>query len=263
MPNPNPKPLALAELQREFVARLRDGGEPPGIEPGGVLDTARAFGVYRRGYYARLTEALGETYAAVWRVLGDADFFESCEAYIGAHPSQTCNLSHYGAEFPEFAARRFPEYPFLSDLARFEWRFLEIFHGPAEPPFDLASALAGSDPETTGLVFAAACSACESEWAIYRIWKLRDDPAPELAISWEGPERLFVYRRAGQIHVREFADEGAFRLLRLLLKGASIASAIQQAEISGAATVRDLFQFIGESGAIVGLRTRFATVCDS
>jgi hypothetical protein len=69
------------------------------IVPGGTLDAAGALEVYRRGYRARLTEQLGETYPSVWRVVADDDFFELCRAYIAAHPSASYTCRITGASF--------------------------------------------------------------------------------------------------------------------------------------------------------------------
>ncbi len=45
------------------------------IVPGGSLSAKAALDVYRTGHIVRLTEALGETFEAVWWVAGDTHFF--------------------------------------------------------------------------------------------------------------------------------------------------------------------------------------------
>ncbi|MFX5734457.1 DNA-binding domain-containing protein, partial [Acinetobacter baumannii] len=84
---------------------------------------------YRRGYRARLTEALGETYEAVWRVLGDEEFFSATRSFIAEEPSRSYNLSDYGQRFPDFLSARYQqEAGFLGHLAHLEWAFKSCFH---------------------------------------------------------------------------------------------------------------------------------------
>ena len=95
----------LEALQRRFVRSVTFLTDPELVRTvtgGGKLTAAEAVEVYRGGYPARLTEALGETYEICWRVLGDEAFFAAAHDYIARAPSRTHNLSDYGADFPEF-----------------------------------------------------------------------------------------------------------------------------------------------------------------
>ena len=96
------------------------------------MDSNAAVGVYRTGHIVRLTEALGETFEAVWWVAGDEHYFQLAKEFLLAHPSASYNLSDFGISFPNFLDKRqpFSDLPFLADLARFEWLFKEVFHLP-------------------------------------------------------------------------------------------------------------------------------------
>ena len=95
----------LEALQRRFVRSVTFMTDPElvaAVTGGGKLSAAEAVDVYRGGYPARLTDALGETYETCWRVLGDEGFFAAAQTYISRHPSRSHNLSDYGEAFPEF-----------------------------------------------------------------------------------------------------------------------------------------------------------------
>src|SRR4051812_47348056 len=118
-------PSRLEEIQNGFVQSAFGGitaAFAGSVKGGGKLTPAEAVGVYRDGYPARMTEALGETFEACWRVLGDEDFLEACRIYSRAAPSVSHNLSDYGGSFPEFLDDRFKKQaPFIKDLAVLEW----------------------------------------------------------------------------------------------------------------------------------------------
>ncbi len=142
----------LEALQRRFVRSVTYLSDPEfvaAVTGGGKLTAAQAVDVYRAGYPARLTEALGETYEICWRVLGDEGFFAAARGYIARFPSRSHNLSDYGAEFPEFL-ESLPiasDAPYLGDLARFAWTFKELFHAKPHAALDPAVLAAKARPD--------------------------------------------------------------------------------------------------------------------
>ncbi|MDO8494631.1 MAG: DNA-binding domain-containing protein [Deltaproteobacteria bacterium] len=179
--------MRLADFQKRFVRSvLRSKSDPAlakTIRPGGTLPgPAAVLKVHREGYFARLTEQLGETYEAVWSVLGDQKFFQLCREYIRKHPSIFYNLSDYGAEFPLFLEKQkeAKKFPFLPDLALFEWGFKEVFHG-AEP-----------------LVFT-------SEYQILPIWRRRAEKEQTIE-DCKGPCRLLLRYHEEEVFVQELTQ---------------------------------------------------------
>src|SRR5688572_29447575 len=86
--------MNLTALQKAFAKAVYLSKKNPEellheIIPGGSLDVKGALGVYQNGYPARLTEQLGETFEAVWWVLGDEDFLTVCRTYIAENGSQS------------------------------------------------------------------------------------------------------------------------------------------------------------------------------
>ena len=76
-------------LCKSIISQKIDPQLLNGIIPGGNLSTQEALEVYLNGYPARLTDALGQVYEAVWPVLGDEEFFRVCREYILKYPYQS------------------------------------------------------------------------------------------------------------------------------------------------------------------------------
>lgn len=244
--------MALARLQKRFVDSVLKEGEPAAlgdIIPGGRLSPLGAIEVYRKGYVARLTSALGETYEAVWWVLGDRGFFRTCREFIRRHPSGSYNLSDYGPAFPRHLAR-IPEskqFPFLAELARFEWEFKELFHANDNAPLDPKS-LPGP-AEAAGLRFDfGSARLFASPHAVYEVWRRRSEGAEARSlISWDRPARLLLYKRDGEAAVARL-EEPEFQLLKKLARGLTLGRALGAARGLDAPRVSNLFTLLAEAG---------------
>jgi hypothetical protein len=251
-------PVRLERLQRGFVRSATFAADPDfaaSVAGGGKLSAAGAVEVYRRGYPARLTEALGETFEACWRVMGDADFLAACAEYVARTPSRSYNLSDYGETFPDFLALRADETaaPFLGDLARFEWAFKELFHAAPRPgaaPAELASA---ARPDAA-LRLAGPVVLLSLAHRVYGLWKRdRADETPLSRADWEGAQRLALYKSGGNpVFVRELsAPEHA--ALSALAAGRTVEDALADSGLDegGAAA---LFAFLAGSRLVAGAR---------
>lgn len=250
-------PSALEALQRRFTAAILegDGALAAGVSGGGKLTPEAAVAVYRRGHTARLTEALGETYERVWRVLGDDGFFAACAAFIPTERSTSWNLSDYGRTFPEFLESRaeLAHAPFLGDLARLEWAFKELFHAQPHaglPPQELAAA-AGPGAR---LVFGAATALLSLRHRVHAVWtrELEDD-SPLDPESWRGREDLFLHKKDGRVWSRALTPPEAAALAGLRA-GRALEEALAGAEGLDEEAVSALFRDLAESGAVVEVR---------
>ena len=76
----------MKKFQKNFVNGVVNGNLSEYLEskiiPVGSLNQKQVLQVYTNDYYARLTEALGESFEAIWAVLGDEEFFKVCHEYI-------------------------------------------------------------------------------------------------------------------------------------------------------------------------------------
>ena len=245
----------LETLQRRFVRSITFLADPElvaSVTGGGKLTAAEAVDVYRGGYPARLTEALGETFEACWRVLGDEDFFAAVKDFIARTPSSTHNLSDYGEGFPEFLESR-PDAehaPFLGDLARYEWAYKNLFHVKPHAVLDPAVLAAKARPDAI-LRFGGALRLLSLRHRVHAIWhRDRSDDTPLEPADWTGAERVILYKKEGnQIFSRELtAPEHA--ALTALAAGRPLVTALAAADGLDEAGARTLFAFVSEAGLV-------------
>ena len=255
--------LTLQQYQQQFSEAMYQGDQGmvnpqliDAITPGGLLSSRTALQVYSRGHFVRLTEALGETFEAVWWVSGDEDFFALTKKFISLYPSQFYNLSSYGQEFPIFLEeeRPFADLDFLPDLARFEWLFKQIFHAAQHEPVSADSIQTLGQNGRVRLSFGESVSLFSSNWAIYDIWKLRGTPhegRPD--ITWNRDQQVLLYKKNSHIFVNELT-EIEFQLCTHLLSGTTVEDTMSRA----AETIPDLtaehvsrfFQMLFHTGCI-------------
>lgn len=249
----------LEILQRRFVRSatfVTDADLVASVTGGGKLTAAQSVAVYRDGYPARLTEALGETFEGCWRVLGDAAFMAAAKDYIARTPSRSYNLSDYGAGFPEFLESR-PDAenaPFIGDLARYEWTFMELFHAKPHPVISPAVLAAQARPDAV-LILGSAVKLLSLRHRVYDIWRRdRSDETLLKDSDWEGAERLVLYKKEGNpIFVRLLtAPEHA--ALTALAAGRPLQDALASAEGLDAEGAQALFTFIAEAGIVTEAR---------
>lgn len=212
-----------SEWSEELLAR---------VVPGGLLDAAAALSVYRGCYIARLTEQLGEAFGAVWRVLGDADFFAACEIYIADHPSTSYNLSDYGRDFPAFLSSSplAEGLPFLTELASFELEFHDLFHAAVPPGGDSSQAAelaARGDLSGARLEFSPALRLLALGHAVHDLFAHRVDAGP-LSIDVARPQWMMLYRHGTEVMALE-VGAGTFAALRALVAGETVDEALDRA----------------------------------
>lgn len=251
-----PSPLEL--LQKQFTASAigeADSAFVAAVEGGGKLTSAQAVEVYRNGYPARMSEALGETFEACWRMLGDEDFLEGCRVYARSVPSTSYNLSDYGATFPDFLLSRFKDdAPFIGDLARLEWSFKELFH--AEPHAGLAPAgLSVAVKNDSVLVFGSAVIFLSFTHKVHGLWKRdRNDATPLNPSDWSGPQQVLLHKSGGTPVFSRILAASEASALKSLHEGRPLAEALAAAKGLDEAAARNLFLFISEARLVTEVR---------
>ncbi len=222
---------SLLRLQRLFKSMVRgERGDSAcaALNPLPDEERERRLSVYENGYLARMHESLAETFEAVASQAGPDKFGEMAFEYAKRHPSKDYNLTFAGRHFPEFLENSAYAimFPFLPDLARFEWLVCESFHAFDEKPLEL-SALASLSPEqweSCILIFQPSVKKHVSSWPIFEFWQLRrsSERSAEARLL-DSPDRLVLYRREAVVHCRRL-QEGQFRLLQGLLEGRTLGS---------------------------------------
>lgn len=247
-------------FKKNILAGKLDAETHRDWKPAGKLSLEQAFHVYRRSYIVRMTETLGETFEAVWWVLGDDLFHEICRQYIEAQPSSSYDLSDYGHNFPAFLNQmaNLKEFPFLHDLARFEWLFKDMYHTPTPDPLPVERIKELSLSEDFNVHFIEAMRIFESPYSVYKIWCMRkEDPAESFAdFLWQQPESLMIYKKNKKIYTQRLGSVEA-QILLDLQEGHSVAEALE--DFSNAMTperITALFQMMMQSGIIEDILTQ-------
>ena len=211
--------------------------------------------IYRRGYFARLTETLGETFEAIWWVLGDDTFFEVCENFINTNPSRVYDLSDYGEQFPKYleAQSLIIEVPFARDLADFEWKFKEVFHCSNISADKVDWSKVVNEPGSILFRLSSSARLFQSKYSVYEIWKMRANSAEGLNIDINEEARLLVYKHSSQVMVRNL-ERDEFCLLENLSNGTNLENSIEavlkiNSQI-GPERIQELFSTIRQLGVL-------------
>lgn len=113
----------LASFQRDFSRALMSGAQSvPSLR-------SYALAVYRNTAARGTVEALRATFSTVNQLLGEDGFTQVALHYRDGEPPASSVLSDYGSGFPEYLASQpwTSELPYLADVARLDWLWLESF----------------------------------------------------------------------------------------------------------------------------------------
>jgi hypothetical protein len=223
--------MKLAELQAyfgralfhghdaAFMSLLHDEGVPP----------ERLLGIYRDSMFASLTSVIGDTFAAVRRLLGDESFRRTAEGFVCAlPPTQPC-LDEYGEHFAEFLEGSTVAHgrPYLPDLARLEWLVHRAAHAPVWIPLS-ASTLrraARAAPTRVTLRLDPSIAWVKSRFPVDVIWSARLCESAIDDLECDRPNLCIEVRWCRGRVVLQRLDEAAHAFRAALGSGASLAAA--------------------------------------
>jgi len=217
-------------LQERFLSAIKKESDSflADITPASELSPTECVEIYSRGYAARLTEALGETFEATWWVLGDEEFFSLCQMYIQRTPSFHYDLSDYGTDFTDFLGKtnQSAEIPFLVELAKFELLFKRIFHKANLMSQAGICSSATSLNDKLKLTLSPSASLLESQYPVYTIWKNRTESLECInSIDLSKAENLLMYKQNSQVFVR-CLERDEFVLMAALAQQKSLNEAL-------------------------------------
>lgn len=260
---------SLRELQQRFAADVLAGGDATTpVQVSGARNRER-MDVYRRSIKSNYRNAMAATYPVVQRIVGTSLFRDAVDAYVDAHPSRSGDLNEYGDAFGHFL-ERYPqaaELRYLLDVARLEWA-IDAANRAACSLFEpdrvlhALSQLAQGELPRLRLRIEPSCCVLSSAFPLLRIWQVNQlDYVGDLTVDFVArPDELRIRREqesgSGAIVIERLA-EGDFRWLSALLKGASLAHAIERALCADATfdLQTALHRFIGD-GTITGIAGR-------
>lgn len=178
------------------------------------------FRVYANNWMHALISALGDTFPAVRGALGEEAFVPIAVGYVGANPlARDELLMWYGSSFPgALAATSIAGAPYLADLARLEYAWLEAYHAPEASPLPPAALAALTPAQLVGarvhlhpsLRLLRSDHAVERVWQHYRSGGTRDTVPPA-----EGPACLAVFRPFAEVIAVRIPEPVHTALVRL------------------------------------------------
>lgn len=223
----------LAELQSGFCAYLLSPPGPPGdtdligAVPDRGMPAVHRLGVYKNNVYARLIDALADTFPAVQRLVGKDFFRHAAIEFLTRNPPHSSTLIGYGAEFPDFLSAFPParSIPYLTDVARLEQLYLEAYHSKdarAGTGRDLAPWIRG-DIGAAVVTLHPSARLMRSAFPVSRIWEVncQDEPIEGKVTIEGGAEHLLIIRPETLVEVRRL-HPAAYAAVEALAKERSL-----------------------------------------
>ena len=227
----------MVEMQSSFAAALLEpeAALPPAVAKGITPAAKRRFDIYRNNVTSSLIEALKASFPIVCRLVGDEFFKAAATLYIRQEPPRSPLLFRYGNGFADFL-ESFPpagSVPYLGDVARLEWAWLQAYHAEDREPLPL-QALAGVPQESLPAVrftLHPSLTLLRSHWPLASLWtavrERNDSPGLDMAQG----EEVAVLRPGNDVSV-QLLPPGGYDFITALSAGRTLGEA---AALSGEA----------------------------
>lgn len=237
-----------------------DAATPEGLVGPDGQTAPKRFNVYRNNVIVSLTEALGRTFPAMKTLLGDEYFGALARVFIVAHPPQSPVLMWYGSDFAGFV-EGFPplaDYPYLADVARVEWAWLQAYHAADVEPLDPAMLSAVAPEELGSVVFTKHPSAeiVASNWPILDLVQVnRFDEDGKTTIDLGVAQSVLITRPGLDVEILGLGPAGDI-FFNALLQMATLGEAAAAAQDHSAEfSLSDSLSDGLSSGAFTSLQT--------
>ena len=210
----------LEALQRQFAAGVLgdDAGILGALRAGREFCAAQRFAVYREAYRARLADALADSFGHTARYLGGDGFRALALEYVETHTPSAYSIRWYGATFPGWLRKTYPQHAALAELAALDWALRVAFDSADAEPLaaGVLAALTPADWARVGFRLHPSFRLLVQRWNTIALWQAldREETAPA-AQALPQSATLAVWRRELQPHFRtlEAGEGGALRAL--------------------------------------------------
>jgi hypothetical protein len=193
--------------------------------------------IYRQQFWLRHTSALLEDFPGVSGIVGQREWERLAEEYLAAHPPTAFSLRDLGADFPTFIrenARWLEHRELVSDMARLEWAYVEVFDAADAPPLspEKLAIFQERDWERVRLVLSPALRLLRVAYPVVELRRQLMRPAESgvqaVPIPERAPSRLAVHRALRTIQSTPLT-EAPFAVLEALASGATLPEACEVA----------------------------------
>jgi len=168
-------------------------------------DALKRLDIYRYAYQKRLVDILMNDYVSIYKILGTEAFFEMAKDYLQVYPSTSFTVRHFGQHLAAyfFAKKTYADYPYLSQLADFEWAKATVFDAPDTPVLSLSQLenIPLTAWEDATFSFIPAMKRLLYDYNIPQIWQsLKDGGDISEPVALEKPLSWVIWRKSLNPH---------------------------------------------------------------
>ena len=235
-----------SKVHLELIAQIKDGPK---------LCATKALEVYQQDYYARLTEALKNTFEAVYSLVGTEDFLVIACDYIKTYTSCSADLDDYGNHLSSFLLTHpfINDYPFLAELADFEWNFKEIFHTEQMLGLDNQTLMEILKSELSVVQLVDSLKILNYNYQINSLYQLKDENI-EGPFDYKIPEYLIMIKNNLLVQIHQLS-KNQWLLVKNLLTPNSFLDIFQNAPAKMTPVeIQSLFQILGLNRLLLKLK---------
>ena len=129
---------ALHEIQASFLHDIYTGQQTSAVYLDKKKDSVARLRIYNRNVIFGLSDILANAYPVVKKLVGDGFFQSMARLYLQSHPQSLGNRHMFGADLSGFIQNYQPaqSLPYLSDVAAFEWAYLQASIADDAPRLD-------------------------------------------------------------------------------------------------------------------------------
>ncbi len=216
--------MNLIQLQRAFQRHVLhgDGSVAVTINESDQVSVRLRLAVYADAYRLRLIEALAHNYPRLQQLLGAEGFDALARGYLEEHPSRSVSVRWFGERLAAHLGERYPDQPWLAELASWEWAIAAAFDAADAAPLDEA-ALGELDPadwSTLRFRFHPSIRRLRLHTNAPALFKaLSDEVAVPSPARSQQPQQWLVWRQELIPRYRSLPDDEAAALDTLIAQG--------------------------------------------
>ena len=154
--------------------------------------------IYKEAYQARLVDALASNYPCISAYLGLEEFQQLSFSYMNNHPSTYRSIRWFGDKLVDYLIQNPKEqYPFLAELAEFEWKMTLSFDAMDSDAFKIEQ-MAGIPAEQWGNMQFIPHPSLQSMhffWNVVALWQsITNKKEPESLVKNSSPTSWILWR---------------------------------------------------------------------
>lgn len=204
---------------------------PAGLRTWNGSDPQVRFDIHRNNVIVSLIESLRDTYPVCAQLVGDEFFRHMARQFVRQHPPASPVLVHYGIGFAGFveSLEEARPVPYLADVARLEWLYLQAHHAadwePLSPQAVQSSIARAHTLDELRLVLHPSLQLIDSHHAVASLWAAHQGALEIGEVDPYRPEVAWVIRTGLEVSVQR-AGRAEGQWLQALLAGQSLANAM-------------------------------------